>query len=186
MNTIFLALPLALQTESFERVQSVRALEGIVWAIMVPLGFITAICGITYLGRCLIEYRRWRHATQLQTEAQTRVMERLASSDALVGYLQSPAAQRMLVFTPPPAASRAAGSAAARILVSVQTGIVLSLGGIGLLIGAGRVFDPLADVLRIVATLAIAVGIGFVLSAGVSLVLSRRLGILEASESSAS
>jgi hypothetical protein len=183
MHTTFLML--ALQTDALERVQAVRALEGVVWAIMVPLGFITAIGGITYLGRCLIEYRRWRHATQLQTEAQTRVMERLASTDALVGYLQSPAAQRMLVFTPPPA-TRTASSPAARILSSVQIGIVVSVGGIGLFFGAGRVFDPLADVLRIIATLAIAVGIGFVLSAAVSLVLSRRLGILEATESSAS
>ncbi len=185
MHTAFLTLLVALQTDPANRAQIVHAQEGIVWAIMVPLGFITAICGITYLGRALIEHRRWVHATRLQTEAQTKVIDRLASSDALLTYLQSPSAERLLVLTPPAAAQpRGVASPVARILWSVQTGIVLALAGIGLWVGANRAFEELADVLRIIATLAIAVGVGFVLSAAVSLILSRRLGVIApASES---
>jgi hypothetical protein len=180
MHAPFLALLLAVQTDPAGRVQAIHAQEGVVWAVMIPLGFITAICGITYLGRALIEHRRWLHASRLQTEAQSKVIDRLGSSDALLAYLQTPAAHRLLVLTPA-STDRAleTASPAARILWSVQTGIVLTLAGLGLRFGAGSAFEELADVLRIIATLAMAVGIGFVLSAAVSLVLSRRLGIIE-------
>src|SRR5437868_1706717 len=67
-----------------------------------------------------------------------------------------------------------------RILWSLQTGIVVAVGGVGLLISNGRLIEELAQPLYLVATLAIAVGIGFVISAVVAFALSRHLGLLQA------
>ena len=67
-----------------------------------------------------------------------------------------------------------------RILWSLQTGIVVAVGGVGLLISNGRLIEELAQPLYLVATLAIAVGIGFVISAVAAFALSRHLGLLQA------
>lgn len=172
------AATLAAQAADATRPQTVHAMEGIVWAIMVPLGFITAICGVVYLGRALIEHRRWLQATRIQTEAHTKIVERLSSSEEMLAYLQTPGGQRLLSVTP--LAETGTAAPVGRILWSVQTGIVLTLGGVGLWIGAGRALEELGEALRVVATLTIAVGIGFVASAAVSFVLSRHLGLLDA------
>lgn len=174
------------QETAASHAQAVRALEGIVWAIMTPLGFITAIGGLIYLGRSMIEHRRWLYATGLQAETQTKILDRLSATEDLMAYLQSPAAQRLIATTTPPIHTSRRTSAAplARVLWSVQTGIILALAGIGLWIGANRAFEEIAEALRIIAILAIAVGVGFVVSAAVSLALSRRLGLLDPSPES--
>jgi hypothetical protein len=174
------AHPLA--QEAANRAQIVRAQEGMVWAFMVPLAIITAICGFAYLCRALIEHRRWLRATKLEAEAQARILDRLSASQDLLTYLQSPASQRMLSLSPVSPTVHPASGPAARILWSVQTGIVLILAGIGIWIGANQAYhalEEIADVLHMVAILVVAVGIGFALSAAVSLTLSRRLGLIE-------
>jgi len=180
------AFPVAAQ-DQLERARIVHAQEGMIWAFMTPLAVITAICGFTYLCRSLIEHRRWLRATKIETDAQARILDRLSASEDLLTYLQSPAGQRFASVAPVVAASvRPTASPAARILWSVQTGIVLTLGGAGLWLGASRALDDIAEALRIVAIVIMAVGVGFALSAVVSLTLSRRLGLLEDTSHSAS
>jgi hypothetical protein len=183
--TVGVAATVQAQDTAANHAQTVHALEGVVWAVMMPLAFITAIGGLIYLGRALIEHRRWLYATKLQADAQTKIIDRLSASEDLIAYLQSPAAQRLIATSAPLNPRQSVAAPATRVLWSVQTGIVLALAGIGLWIGAGRAFEEVAEALRIVAILAIAVGAGFVLSAAVSLVLSRRLGLLDPSPESA-
>lgn len=162
------------------RAQVIHAQEGMIWAVTVPLAIITAICGFVYLARAIFEHRRWRYAVRIQTETHMKVVDRLSGSDELLGYLQSPSGQRVLSLTPAVDAPAQAASPVSRILWSVQTGIVVALAGVGLWIGASRAADEIAEALRIVAIFTTAVGIGFVLSAAVSLMLSRRLGLIDA------
>lgn len=162
------------------RAQVVHAQEGMIWAVMMPLAFITAICGVVYLIRAWIEQRRWLHAVRLQTETHTKIVDRLSGSDDLLAYLQSPSGQRVLSLAPAIDAPAHTTSPVSRILWSVQTGLVLALAGGGLWIGAGRAAEEIAEALRIVAIFTTAVGLGFVLSAAVSLILSRRLGLIDA------
>jgi len=174
------AHPLA--QEAANRAQIVRAQEGMVWAFMVPLAIITAICGFVYLVRAMIEHRRWLRATKLEAEAQAKIVDRLSASEDLLTYLQSPASQRIRSLSPGPAAFHPTLGPAARILWSVQTGIVLILAGVGIWIGANqayRALEEIADVLHMIAILAVAVGIGFALSAAAAWMLSRRLGLIE-------
>ena len=76
------------------------------------------------------------------------------------------------------------GSPVGRILWSVQIGIVLALGGVGLYIARSNVIDEAAQALAVVAELAIALGLGFVISALVAYALSKQLGLIEPHTSS--
>ncbi|HZT76913.1 MAG TPA: hypothetical protein VFA27_09660 [Vicinamibacterales bacterium] len=173
------AAPLAAQDPA-AAAQVARAHEDMIWAFMVPLAIIAAIVGLVYLARTLIEYRRWTRAVKLQTDAQTRIIDRLTAAGDVMAYLQSPAAERAMVLTADlPDARSGVRSPVSRILWSVQVGIVLALAGTGLWIGAPRAMEELADAIRIVAIVTTAVGVGFLLSAAASLVLSRRLGLLD-------
>jgi uncharacterized membrane protein len=66
-----------------------------------------------------------------------------------------------------------------RILWSVQVGVVLGAGALGLLFVSNRVIDEVAQPLFAIGVLALAIGAGFVVSAGASFLLSRRLGLFE-------
>jgi hypothetical protein len=65
-----------------------------------------------------------------------------------------------------------------RILLSVQIGVVLLTGGIGLLY-VKRLVPEFLSAPLVFGVMAIAIGVGFVLAAGSSYVLSRRLGLLD-------
>jgi hypothetical protein len=64
----------------------------------------------------------------------------------------------------------------------VQVGLVLVCAGIGFTFLSGRTLPEVASLLWVIGVLAVSLGVGFVLSAGVSWLLSRRLGLLERSE----
>ena len=67
-----------------------------------------------------------------------------------------------------------------RILWSVQAGVVLATGGVGLWFAKNGVIEEVAQPLHVIAILAIALGVGFVLSALASYALSRQLGLVPA------
>ena len=72
------------------------------------------------------------------------------------------------------------GAPLGRILWSVQGGVVLIAAGIGLWVVSGRVGDDAAQPLHALGVIGIALGIGFVVSAIISFVISHRLGLIEA------
>jgi hypothetical protein len=149
---------------------------GTIFAIVV--GF------LVWVIRTVVEYRAWRHATKVQTDAHAKIFDRLTSNDELLAYVQSPTGQRFLgVGAQQPALSRpsarALGAPIGRILWSVQAGVVLAAGGVGLWLARTHVIEELAQGFDVVAMLAVAVGIGFVLSALVAYGLSSRLGLIE-------
>jgi len=76
-------------------------------------------------------------------------------------------------------AMRAVGAPVNRILWSVQAGVVLAAGGLGLWFAKASVIEEAAQALNVVAVLAVALGVGFVASALVAYGLSRQLGLLE-------
>jgi heme/copper-type cytochrome/quinol oxidase subunit 3 len=61
----------------------------------------------------------------------------------------------------------------------VQGGLVLVAGGIGLQMVSARVADDASQPLHALGVLAIALGLGFVISAIISFVISQRLGLIE-------
>ena len=143
--------------------------------------FATVVGFLAWLCRSLLNYRYWLRASKVQIDAHAKLVDRLTSNEDLLTYVQSPAGQRYLTsapvsvhFTP-----RTVGAPVGRILWSVQAGIVLALAGVGLWVAKGTVIEEAAQVLQVIAILAIAIGVGFVLSAFISYLLSQRLGLLD-------
>ncbi len=164
------------------RAQSIREMSSAVFFVTFFLGFTAAVAGIVYLARALMDHRRWLTAVKVQTEAHAHVVDRLTSNEDLITYLQSATGQRLLTLAPAIAAPdvRMGSAPVARILWSLQTGIVMAMAGGGLWLANGRLIEEAAQPLYVVALLAVAVGIGFVVSAAASFVLSRRLGLIAA------
>ena len=165
------------------RSQTVNAIENVFVGLEVLLGIVTAILTLAWLARAAIDHRRWLRATKIQTDAHTKIVDRLSSNDDLLAYMQSPTGQRFLTASlGTPSAEIAAPQVGApfnRILWSVQAGIVLAAAGLGLWFAKNGVIDEVAQPLRVVSILAIALGAGFVLSAFASYALSHELGLIE-------
>jgi heme/copper-type cytochrome/quinol oxidase subunit 3 len=159
------------------------AIESIFIGLEVMIGVIFGIGTLAYLIRSAIDYRRWLRAMKIQTDAHTKIVDRLASNDDLLAYMQSPAGQRFLTSSPtaPAPMDRFAQPMSApfnRILWSVQAGVVLTTAGAGLWLAKNGIFDEVAQAMQVVAILTMALGIGFVLSALASYALSRQLGLV--------
>jgi len=177
-------------SEVNSRYQMVGQLEEIGAGIAFFLFFMTALGVVAHIGRGLLEHRRWLHAMKVQTDAHTKIVERLQSNEELMAYVQSPAGQRFLATTAQAAAepeSRGFNVPApvGRILGSAQIGVVTAFGGIGLWIAKNHVIDELAQPLSVLSVLGVALGLGFVLSAVVAYGMSRQLGLIRYPSSNA-
>ena len=146
-------------------------------------GFIAgamAIGLLVWLIRTLVDYKRWSRLAKVQTEAHTKLLDRFTANEDLLRYIQTPAGAKFLESAPIPldAGPRSVGAPMSRILWSVQGGVVLVAGGIGLQVIASRSAEA-AQPLGAMGVLAIALGLGFAASAAISFLLSRRLGLIE-------
>ena len=55
---------------------------------------------LAWLLRSALDYRRWLRAMKIQTDAHTKIVDRLASNEDLLAYMQSPVGQRFLSASP--------------------------------------------------------------------------------------
>ncbi len=149
--------------------------------LTIVLNFGMGVGLLGWLIRTLVDYRRWNRLTSTQTEFHTKLMERFTANNDLLSYVQSPAGARFLQSTPIAldAAPRSMGAPLGRILWSVQGGVVLIAAGIGLWIVGARIGDDASRPLQALGVIAIALGVGFAVSAAISFLISRRLGLIE-------
>ncbi|HTM03913.1 MAG TPA: hypothetical protein VL173_10450 [Vicinamibacterales bacterium] len=148
-------------------------------------GFLTVVSLVYLLLRQALEYRRWRRQIQIQTEVHTKLLDRMTNNQELLAYMETPAGRRFLE-TPMSVAPMAAAAPPTlapmtRILWSVQIGVVVVALGIGFWIAQANISDAdLSSVFEVMGSLAIAVGVGFVVSALLSWALSLRMGLISA------
>lgn len=147
-------------------------------------GFIAAgiVIGLlTWLIRTVINYRRWNRLAKVQTDTHAKLLDRFTTNEDLLAYLQSPAGARFLESTPITLdpGPRSVGAPLGRILWSVQAGLVLASLGIGLTMISKRVSVFGSEPFQALGVLAIALGLGFVISAIISFMISHRLGLIE-------
>jgi hypothetical protein len=144
-------------------------------------GLAMAIGLLVWLTRTIIDYRRWSRLAKVQTDVHTKILDRFTANDDLLAYIQSPAGSKFLESSPIKldAGPRSVGAPLARILWAVQGGVVLLAGGIGLLVVSGRVANDVSQGIQALGVLGIALGLGFVISAIISFVISRKLGLIE-------
>ena len=163
------------------RSEALDAWMNVMGGLAVFAGLSMAIAIIAWLIRTLVDYRRWSRQAKVQAEFHTKLLDRFAGNDELLAYIRSSAGARFLESTPisldaPP---KSLSAPLGRILWSIQGGVVLGAGGFGLIQISTRFGEEIALPLRSMGVLAVALGIGFILSAIIAYGVSYRLGLLE-------
>jgi hypothetical protein len=134
------------------------------------------VVGALVVGAIVRSYfvnKRLRENARTLAELQGRLIDKFGDATEVVRYLESDAGKRLFV-----GAENGRGGAPARVLDSLQVGIVAVLGGVGLM-AASRVSDPgVHEVMRSFGLVAMMVGVGFVGAAIVSGFMLQSWGLL--------
>lgn len=163
------------------RVRAINVVQGVLAGIAGLIIFSTTVGLLVWVIRSVINYRSWLRATKIQTDAHTKIFDRLSSNEELMAYVQSPAGQRFLTSTSltVDVLPRSVGAPLGRILWSMQAGVVVAFAGAGLWVAKASVIDEVAQLLQVISVLAMTIGVGFIVSAFLAYVLSYRLGLME-------
>jgi hypothetical protein len=155
---------------------SAEVMDKMVPMIIVP-GFFAAVVWIIYI---FVQSRRWNRAFKQQSEIHGRLIDKFSSSQELAAYMQTEVGQRFLSFNPESLGADSGirmPNTVSRVLTSLSAGIVLAMLGIGFLLlrNAG---PDLPEPMLVMGTLLLMPGLGFILSAGVTWFLAKRLGLM--------
>ena len=163
------------------RMAMIRAMHNGIEFAGVAIIVVTITMGILFLVRTVVEHWRWQRALKAQADFNSKLIDRFATSEDLLAYLQSPQGKALTdAPTMPQAAPRAMGAPLSRIFWSMQSGIVLGALGGGLVLVSGTAGEPeVATFLHGVGIVVLMIGIGFAVSAVVSYVISHRLGLVQ-------
>jgi hypothetical protein len=113
-------------------------------------------------------------ATRVVAELHTKLLDKCAASQELLGYLESEAGRRFLE-----SASTSETNPASRILNALQGGAIILLVGVALLIVRSNVgHNDFQQFLLVSGAIAVAIGLGFLISAVASYLLCKSWGIL--------
>jgi hypothetical protein len=159
---------------------------------LVFFGVMAVVGVIGWVIKMLVDHRRWLRISKVQTEAHTKLLDRLASNEDLMAYIQTSAGKRFLESAPTLAEPvQTPAAPLGRILFSVQIGTVAALIGVGLLFLSRRLgvdsaseLNEFAPVFFMFGIVALSAGAGFIISAAVSFVLSKQLGLFTSSPGS--
>jgi hypothetical protein len=144
------------------------------------LVFVCILGALLWLTHVLLENRRWSRIFKLQTDVHGRLIERFGTSQEVLTYMGTDAGKRFLEATPiavgfehhPPVPSPVA-----RVLTPLQIGIVMSLLGAGIIFLRHSVAEG-ASALLVIGTVVLMPGLGFIISAGITWLLARHLGLM--------
>jgi hypothetical protein len=141
-------------------------------AVLALWGFLGAV---GWIVSTVTSNRGRQQIAARQAEMQAKLLDKLASSQDLAEYLKTDAGQRLLSAASMVGQSR---TPLGRILGSIQAGVILTLLGVTVVFLDGAVggFD---GGLLLLGTMAAAVGVGFLVSAGIAFTLSKSYGLIE-------
>lgn len=144
------------------------------------LVFLCMLGALLWLTHVLLENRRWNRIFKLQTDVHGKLIERFATSQEVLTYMGTDAGKRFLEATPIAVGferQEPVPSHIARVLTPLQIGIVMALLGMGLVLLRHSVPDAAAPLL-VLGTVVLMPGLGFIISAGITWALARRLGLM--------
>jgi len=141
---------------------------------------VVLLFALAWIIRTLVENRRWTKAFALQSEVHGKLIDRFATNQELLGYMETDAGRRFLEAAPivTEAQSRRMPNLVSRMMATLQVGLVLTLLGAGLLSLKNIVGDA-GTAMLVLGIISMMPGIGLILSAGVLWVLGRRLNLME-------
>jgi hypothetical protein len=144
------------------------------------LVFVCILGALLWLTHVLLENRRWGRIFKLQTDVHGKLIERFGTSQEVLTYMSTDAGKRFLEATPIAVGFERQApvpSPVARVLTPLQIGIVMALLGVGLLSLRHNVAEG-GGALLVIGTVVLMPGLGFIISAGITWVLARHLGLM--------
>jgi hypothetical protein len=164
---------------AYERTQNRSFVDEMIEPLVAFSGFILFAYAVTWLVRTIIEQRRWSRLAKTQSEVHNKILDRFGTTAELLEYVRSDAGSKFLESAPIPLhESRTPQNAPmARVMWSIQLGIVVVAGALGALFLGLLSSGEAAQGFLSLGALAFCVGGGFIASAFVSLMMSRRLGL---------
>ena len=144
------------------------------------LVFLCILGALLWLTQVLIENRRWGRMFKLQSDVHGKLIERFGTSQEVLTYMSTDAGKRFLEGTPIAVGldrQQPMPSPVARVLTPLQIGVVMTLLGLGLIFLRHSLPDAAAPLL-VVGTVVLMPGLGFIISAGITWVLARHLGLM--------
>jgi hypothetical protein len=139
-----------------------------------------ALATIGWVVYVVVDGFRRRQQLRVITDIHGKLLDRLGSAREFGDFFTSAAGDRFLSSL----SRTESGAPSVRILRSLQSGLVLLALGIGLFVlVAIRSFSiDAVDAFMVFATAATAIGAALLISAALSYVLSKRLGLIESSQ----
>ena len=138
---------------------------------------------LAWLVRTIIEQKRWNRLSRTQSEVHNKILDRFSTSQEVLDYIKTPAGTKFLESAPIPlhADSAPQNAPMSRVMWSIQIGVVVAAASLGVLLVSGRFDKESGQELFALGMIGVSVGVGFIASAAISLVLSRRLGLWQGS-----
>jgi hypothetical protein len=163
--------PRDLRSEGFNRVMN---------NVAPMIVMIVLLCALAWIIRTLVESRRWTKVFTLQSEVHAKLIDRFATNQELLGYMETDAGRRFLEAAPivTEAESRRMPNLVSRMIATLQVGLVLTLLGAGL-ISLKNIVGDAGTTMLVLGIVALMPGIGLILSAGVLWFLGKRLNLME-------
>jgi len=144
------------------------------------VGFVAFFLVSAWIARLFVESRRWSRAFKMQSDVHARLIDKFTNSQELAAYMETEAGKKFLEGVPVQTGletGQRMPNAVARILTPLQIGVVMALLGAGLLAlrhAGPDTYEPML----VLGVIVLMPGVGFILSAGATWVLARRLGML--------
>lgn len=157
-----------------------EGLDRIMNSVAPMIVMVVLFCALAWVIRTLVESRRWTRVFTLQSEVHGKLIDRFASNQELLGYMETDSGRRFLEAAPivTETDSRRMPNLVARMVATMQVGLVLTLLGAGLLALRNAVGDA-GTTMLVLGMISLMPGIGLILSAGVLWFLGKRLNLME-------
>jgi len=141
---------------------------------------VSAAMGILiWVVRAVFQHRRWLRLTRTQSEVHLKLMDRMATNEELLAYIQSPAGRRFLESAPIQQEYDTPRTAApvGPIIWSMMAGVVFATVGAGFRLAARSVTTEAQQAFTVVGVIILALGAGFIISSVMAYLVSSRLGL---------
>ena len=147
------------------------------------LGFLSVLGALTWVIKSIVDHRRWSRQAKVQAEVHNKVIDRLASNEEMLAYVQSPAGAGFLKGGPAMLSSHGAnarvmGAPYNRILWSAQAGVVFLAVGLGFRWVNVTAPTDVLEMLHFFGLIGQSLGMGFIASAALAYALSWKMGLL--------
>jgi hypothetical protein len=133
---------------------------------------IAIVLGIIWLVRTFVEQKRWNRLVSIQSEVHNKILDRFGSSEEVLQYIKSPAGTKFLEAAPV-SVHEEHEERAPRTIRSIGIGIIVCCGSVAAVIGS-MMIGAAAKPLLAFGAIAFGIGLGFIVSALVSMALAKR------------